>query len=532
MTTFVFRNQTVEPFMGYDGMIYSGYGDVSQVPDDVDRFIWFYQVSVNTDSDQLAQEVMSYSDKLDLVLASVDDSKPFIIFSLVNLFGLTLTGKDSAVDMAVADFNRHAARLSDTRPNVKWVDFSDFVSRYAADDIVNWKYYFMSQTLLNPKLAHDFQSWWLRVEEELAMRRKKCLVLDLDNTLWGGVLGEDGPDGILLGGDYPGKAFTYWQQALLQLARNGIVLAVCSKNNEADVNEAWEHNPHMVLKRHHFSALRINWSDKASNISSIAQELNIGLDSMVFIDDHPAERELVKQLLPQVEVPDFPTKPYQLMRFFKSLVEKYFRIYTVTEEDKAKTEQYHANALRHAEQSRFADLESFLFSLDMQLDVIPADEHNIPRIAQMTQKTNQFNLTTRRYTDADVQQRMDQGWRIYCVSVSDRFGDNGITGAIMLKPVEGDDDALAIDSLVMSCRVLGKKIEDAFVKTVLNLLRLDGYRRITAEYLPTAKNAQTIDFYDRLGMTCLSVDEDGAKHYQLALNDVFDIKNYFNIRVL
>ena len=251
---------------------------------------------------------------------------------------------------------------------------------------------------------------------------------------------------------------------------------------------------------------------------------------MVFLDDNPAERELIKQMLPQVIVPDFPEKPYQLMPFFKTLVDSYFRIYAVTAEDRAKTEQYRANAMRTAEQSRFVDMESYLYSLDIEIDVIPADEHNLPRIAQMTQKTNQFNLTTRRYTEADVKQRLAQGWHIYCMSVRDRFGDNGITGTVFFEPM--DDTTLRIDSLLLSCRILGKGIEDAFVKTVLNLMRLDGFRRIRAEYVPTAKNGQTASFYDRIGMTLIGTDEDGTKHYEMDLDEVFDIKNYFNIKVL
>ena len=516
--------------MGDGGMIYSGYGDISQVPVEVDCYIWFYQVPPSADSALLAQEINSYIDQLNLVMDAADASKPFIIFSLVNLFPMRMTGCGHEVDDAIADFNRHAVQLAEQRPNAKWVDFNEFVSRYDRGTLVDWKYYLMSQTLLNPKLKRDFRDWWQRIEQEMDLRRKKCLVLDLDNTLWGGVLGEDGIDGIRLGGDYPGKAYTYWQQALLQLSRSGVILTICSKNNEADVLEAWDKNPFMVLKREHFSATRINWNDKATNISSLAEELNIGLDSMVFLDDNPSERELVKQMLPQVEVPDFPEKPYLLMPFFRQLVEKYFRVYMVTSEDLAKTEQYQANALRRAEQSRFADLDEYLYSIDIQVNIIKADEHNLPRIAQMTQKTNQFNLTTRRYTQAEVQQRLDQGWLIYCMRVSDRFGDSGITGTVFLKPV--GNVGVNIDTLLLSCRVLGKGIEDAFIKTVLNLLRLDGYRELTADYLPTAKNGQTADFYDRLGMTCVSTDEDGAKQYRMSINDVFDIKNCYNIRVL
>lgn len=517
--------------MGYSGMTYSGYDDISHVPQDVDRYIWFYQVPVNADSLQLADEIDSYRDKLDIVLAAAAARKPFVIFSLVNLFPLRLTGDETAVEQAIAAFNDHASSLAREHGNVKWVDFAEFTSRYSADKLVNWKYYMMSQTIMNPKLARDFQEWWQRVDGEMALQRKKCLILDLDNTLWGGVLGEDGVDGIQLGGDYPGKAFSCWQRALLQLSRNGVILAVCSKNNEADVMDAWQHNPHMVLKEEHFSAMRINWQDKATNISGLARELNIGLDSMVFLDDNPAERELVKQMLPQVEVPAFPDKPYQLMPFFKELVEKYFRIYSVTDEDRAKTEQYRANAKRNAEQAKFIDFDAYLYSLDIAIDVIPADEHNLPRIAQMTQKTNQFNLTTRRYTVDEVGRLVDRGWRIYCISVNDRFGDSGITGTIFMEPV--DDTTVRIDTLLLSCRILGKGIEEAFVKTVFNLLRLDGYRRIQAEYLPTAKNGQTADFYDRMGMLCVAAaGDDGAKRYEMALETVYEIKNCYNIRVL
>ncbi len=529
MATFVFRNQTVEPFFGYGGVTYSGYDDISIVPKEADRYIWFYQVPVNADSAQLAQEIESYSAKLDLVLAAAGE-KPFIIFSLVNLFKLRLTGNETAVEEAIDAYNNHAVQLAANCKNVKWVDFSEFTSRYDAYMLLNWKYYLMSQTMLNPKLAHDFQAWWERTQAEFVLQRKKCLVLDLDNTLWGGVLGEDGIDGIQLGGDYPGKAYSYWQKALLQLSRNGVILAVCSKNNEADVQEAWDNNTAMVLKREHFGALRINWQDKVTNLRAMAEELNIGLDSMVFVDDNPAERELVKQLLPQVEVPDFPEKPYQLMPFFKSLVDKYFRIYAVTAEDLDKTSQYRANALRKAEQSRFTDLEDYLYSLDIAIDVIPADNHNLPRIAQMTQKTNQFNLTTRRYTEEEIQRLVNEGWHVFCMAVRDRFGDNGITGTVFLKP-EGDK-TVVVDTLLLSCRILGRGIEDAFFKTVLNLLRLDGYRMVKALYLPTVKNGQTAEFYDRMGMTCIARDADGTKRYEMDLDDIFEIKNYYNIRVL
>ena len=233
------------------------------------------------------------------------------------------------------------------------------------------------------------------------MKQYDAVIFDLDNTLWGGVLGEDGISGIKIGGDYPGKAFSFFQKSLLELSRAGVILAVCSKNNEEDVYEAWEKNPYLILRKEHFSTWRINWTDKATNLKSMAEELNIGLDSFVFVDDNPSERELVRQLLPMVAVPDFPSQPYGLPTFFNQILSDYFKVYSVTEEDRNKVAQYKANAARRQSRQSFSDFGAFLTSLELHLTVEPLNEFNITRVAQMTQKTNQFNLTTRRYTERD-----------------------------------------------------------------------------------------------------------------------------------
>ena len=288
--------------------------------------------------------------------------------------------------------------------------------------------------------------------------------------------------------------------------------------------DAWEKNPFLILKKEHFATWRINWNDKATNICEIAKELNIGLDSMVFVDDNPTERELVRQLLPMVEVPDFPIQPYGLPVFFQKLVEDYFKVYSITDEDRGKTEQYKANAYRIREQGRFTDFTEFLRSLDIHLTIERANDFNIPRIAQMTQKTNQFNLTTRRYTDADIRRFRQEGWRIWCLGVSDKFGDSGITGCIMVNGSE-------IDTLLLSCRVLGKGIEFAFIKTVLEQLREDGRLEVAASYLPTAKNSQVADFYDKCGFSLVS-EADGAKRYGLSLAYAeLKVENYYHINI-
>lgn len=521
MNIFVFRNQTIERFFPRN-YAFSGYDDISVIPDWANWYVWFYQVPIRYDQTMLANEVDGYVQKLGLVMSEVDAVKTVVAMTMERLYSVPFTDDDHRLRSAVDRYNASLYALAEQYPNLKVIDFSEFSRRYPSTELIDWKFYFLSQMGLNPKLAKDFKTWFVRKMEGISLKRKKCLVLDLDNTLWGGVLGEEGISGIQMGGDYPGKAFMYFQEALLELNRNGIILTVCSKNNEQDVLDVWEKNPFLILKKEHFAAWRINWNDKATNISEMAKELNIGLDSMVFVDDSPTERELVRQMLPMVEVPDFPSQPYELPVFFKKLVEDYFKVYSITDEDRVKTEQYKANASRIREQGRFTDFTEFLRSLDIHLTIERANDFNIPRIAQMTQKTNQFNLTTRRYTDADIRRFQQKGWMIWCLSVSDKFGDSGITGCIIVNGYE-------IDTLLLSCRVLGKGIEFAFVKTVLGLLRKEGICDISACYLPTTKNSQVADFYTKCGFSLVS-EKDGVKRYRMSLADAeLRVENYYHI---
>ena len=525
MARYIFRNNTIERFFSKD-YAFSGYDDISNIPQDADGYVWWYQVPVKFEQSVLAEEIRGYAQKLGFVLSQIDENKSFVALTIDILYAVPFTDDDYQLQAAVAEYNNALYAAEASHSNVKVIDITEFTRKYTASDLFDWKFYFISQMGMNPKLNKDFKTWWNKKMNSISLNRKKCLVLDLDNTLWGGVLGEEGIEGIKIGGDYPGKAFLYWQEALLELSKSGVILTVCSKNNEQDVLDAWEKNPFMVLKKEHFAAYRINWTDKATNIKELAQELNIGLDSFVFVDDNPTERELIKQMLPMVEVPEFPAQPYELMPFFKQLVEDYFKVYSVTDEDKKKTEQYKQNAARAQAQSLFADFDSFLESLDIQITIEGANEFNIQRIAQMTQKTNQFNLTTHRYTDADVRGFVESGWKVWCISVADKFGDNGITGAIMVKP-DGE-----IDTFLLSCRILGKGIEIAFVKTIISLLAKEDMIHLTASYLPTAKNAQVKEFWDKAGFSCTKENEDGSKYYSIDIQDAdVKIKEFYHITV-
>ena len=524
MNCFVFRNNTVERFFP-EGYTFSGYDDISHIPDDVDGYVWFYQLPVRFKEEALCDEVSSFSRKLAIVLERIGKVKPLYLLTMDEAVSFPLTNGAELME-AIGRYNQSLLDFQKANGNVEVLDIREFTRHYPSDELTDWRFWFISQMGLNPRLSKPFRQWFDRKLAQVSLKRRKCLILDLDNTLWGGILGEDGIDGIKIGGDYPGKAYHLFQEALLELAGSGIILAICSKNNEDEALEALDKNPFMVLKKDSFATWRINWKDKASNIREIADELNIGLDSLVFADDSPSERELIRQALPMVAVPEFPSQPYELIPFYKDLVENYFRVFTLTDEDKVKTEQYKANALRARSKESFTDLESFIRSLDIRMKIEPANGFNIPRIAQMTQKTNQFNLTTKRYTESDIKQRLEDGWKVYCMSVSDRFGDYGITGCIII-------DGQEIDSLLMSCRVLGKGIESAFLKTVMGMLKSDGYGTLNASFIPTAKNKQVNDFYDRCGFEATEIKESGEKKYRIDLRDAdLGTKPYYKISIV
>jgi len=522
---YIFRNYTIENLFD-ESVKFSGYDDISVIPED-DSYVWFYVAPIGAVNSRTVDEINGMADKLRMVAGSIPASSAFYILTLNNLFTVNVSDSDRRLSDAIASANETAWKIAAEKSNVRVVDFGEFLARHTPDTWINWKFYFLSQMIVSPAIAPAFREWWRMKMAQLRSPRRKCLVLDLDNTLWSGVLGEDGISGVKMGGDYPGNAFMYFQEALASLADSGVIITVCSKNNEADVLELWEKNPFVKLDPKHIAAYRINWQNKADNIRELAKELNIGLDSMVFVDDNPTERELVRRQLPMVAVPEFPKRPYGLMDFYASLVNDYFRAYRLTNEDLAKTEQYKANARRATEQAKYADLTDFIRSLDIHVSILRANEFNIPRIAQMTQKTNQFNLTTHRYTEADINSLIEKGADVYCISVSDKFGDNGIAGEII---VSNCGEMAIIDTLLLSCRILGKDIEIAFVKSILNLLYYKGVRIVRASYVPTAKNGQVANFYDKLGFSLRS-DNDGIKEYECQLDRELTIPDYCTIKI-
>jgi len=346
--------------------------------------------------------------------------------------------------------------------------------------------------------------------------KKKCLVLDLDNTLWGGVVGEVELDGISLSAVKEGSQFYLFQRQLKRLREMGVLLTICSKNNPEDAKEVLNNHPAMILKEKDFVLMKINWKPKPENISELAQELNIGLDSMVFIDDSEFERESVKSQLPDVIVPEMPKDTTKLPDWFLDIQRKYFLFVSVTEEDANKTEMYQSQAQREQLQKLSTNLEEYLSSLQMKQKIWLVSEEDIVRAAQLSQKTNQFNLTTRRYTEFDIRRMIESDdYLVLMSSMEDKFGDNG---KIALMIVEKNGRRARIDAFLMSCRVMGRYVENQFVDYMESMLANMGVEEIEAEYITTKKSAPVKDFWDSLGYKRVK-EEDGKVLYNLRISE-------------
>ena len=410
------------------------------------------------------------------------------------------------------------------------VDILSVDDRAARDGVVAWHdsaLWHRSKQEVAPTagpLYGDLVGRWLAAKQG---RSFKCLVLDLDNTVWGGVIGDDGMEGIAIGqGSALGEAYTAFQEYCRELTRRGIILAVCSKNDEANAVEPFEKHPEMTLRRGDIASFVANWSDKAGNIRAIAEELNIGLDSLVFIDDNPFERNLVRQELPMVAVPEVSDDP---VGYPVALSDAgYFEGLSVTEEDRERTGQYQGNKARDALKASATDLPAYLRGLEMQLVVKPFDRIGLQRIVQLINKSNQFNLTTRRYTDEDIIAVMaDPDAFGLQLRLLDRFGDNGVIAIIIGRLLEQKD--LLIDTWLMSCRVLGRQVEPTTLNLIAEQARRLGAKRLVGEYIPTKKNGMVKDHYARLGFTEAAANEGGGSRNLMDLGTFAPAETFIHV---
>ena len=411
------------------------------------------------------------------------------------------------------------------------VDLLAIDTRAARDGLAAWHdagLWHRAKQEISPAAAPAYGELVARLLAAHQGKSAKCLVLDLDNTLWGGVIGDDGMEGIVLGqGSALGEAFVAVQSYARDLARRGVILAVCSKNDHANALEPFEKHPEMVLRRADIACFMANWQDKAANIRAIAEALNIGLDSLVFLDDNPFERNLVRRELPMVAVPEVPDDPALVPMVLADA--GYFEALTLTDEDRHRTQLYQVDAARSQLRASATDMDSYLRELDMTLLWRPVDPIGLHRAVQLINKTNQFNLRTQRYSEEELRALMrDNRTFALQLRLTDRFGDNGII-AIVIGRMQPDDDLL-IDSWLMSCRVLGRQVE----ATTLNLIAAQatalGARRLVGEYLPTKKNAMVADHFPRLGFTALDRRDDGGARFVLGLNDFRPAPTFISVQ--
>ena len=427
-----------------------------------------------------------------------------------------IENKNFGFRKAVERFNNMIEELSKDDSQVFVFDFNMFCMKLGYDNLFDRKMYYLADMRISPTALVEIGKEYMAYIFPLMSMTKKCLVLDLDNTLWGGILGEDGIDGIKLGPDKEGRPFLDFQRRILELFERGIVLAINSKNNYDDVIEVMKKHKYMLLKEDHFASMKINWNDKVTNMKEITTELELGTDSFVFLDDDKTNRELIKRFMPDVMVVEMP----QDFSLYPKVIEdlKNFNLFSITEDDQKRGEMYVGQKKRTEFKLKVKDLETFLKQLKIKVNIVYANESNIARIAQLTQKTNQFNLTTRRYQEEDIKKFSEsEDYFVCCIQVEDKFGDYGTTGVVIAKK---NKEEWVIDSFLLSCRILGKEIEKVLLGFVIDKAREDGAKDIMGEFIPTKKNEAANDFYKNSGF---KIVEKGEKEIW-----GFDVENKYN----
>ena len=465
------------------------------------------------------------ADDLEANLAALQQHLPFATVILHSIYFPplhALTGLEYHTPYTLSTiawfFNIHLGEISRKHPNVLVHDAAAVAAHVGYRNWFDARLWYLARCRLSAEAMKAMARSTVSLLRAWKGQSRKCVIVDLDNTLWGGIIGEDGMDGIVLGEEGLGLAFGEFQDELLNLALKGTLLAICSKNNEPEALAVLRGHPSMRLKESHFAARRINWQDKVTNIRELAVEMNLGLDSMVFIDDNPAERARIRSELPEVLVPEWPQDPVLFKDALLDLAAVHLMKVSITGEDRVRTSMYQAQAERRALlESSGGDLEGYYRSLEMTAQIGMADAFTIPRIAQLTQKTNQFNLTTRRYSEADIRALVESpGVLVLWLGLHDRFSDNGIVGVMILRHTNPGE--WCIDTLLLSCRVIGRTVENAFLGFAARLLADRSAEHLIGEFRPTARNSVAANLYRNLGFQQIE-GQGNVDRWRLALRE-------------
>lgn len=441
------------------------------------------------------------------------------------VFGSYANKVSASFSYQLRKLNYELMNLAQEYPNLFICDIAGIQNKFGRDFMFDSTVYVSTEMILSIDALPYVASRTLDIIASIEGKFKKCLILDLDNTVWGGVVGDDGWENIQVGhGLGIGKAFSEFQQWVKKLKKRGIIVCVCSKNDEDKAKEPFEKNPEMILKLDDISVFVANWENKADNIRTIQGILNIGFDSMVFLDDNPFERNMVRENVPGVTVPELPEDPGEYLEYLYT--QNLFETASYSSADKDRTKQYQVEAQRVATAKKFTNEGDFLKSLEMVSEVSGFTCFNTPRVAQLSQRSNQFNLRTVRYTEDQITAiENDPKQKGFAFTLEDKFGDNGLIAVIILQ--EKDSETLFIDTWFMSCRVLKRGMENFTLNTIVGYAKTNGFKKIIGEYLPTPKNGMVAEHYTGLGFSKL----EGAVHSTgsgTGTQWVLDVEDYQN----
>jgi len=486
--------------------------------------LWYspYSVGANQRKDFVEKKILEIKN---LIQSFTKKSKSKLIISNFTIpsksnYGIFETKSEFGLQKMISSLNQNLQDFVSDMDSVYLFDMNGFVTRYGEINIFDPKQFLFGDIKISldfiPHLTNDLMGY---VIATLGLS-KRCIVLDLDNTLWGGVIGEDGFNGIKLGSGPPGNAFVEFQKHLLGLYHRGILLAINSKNNLDDAMEVIEKHPDMILRKEHFACMRINWNDKVSNLKEISGELNFGLENFVFIDDDPINREFVRTSLPQVMTVDLPNDPAKYAQILEEMND--FNVLKITDEDKKRGIMYSQQKERKVFEKSSTNLEEFLKNMKLKVTIQKADNFTIPRISQLILKTNQFNLTTKRYQLEDIEKfSKDENMLVGCAQVEDKFGDNGVTGAFIVQS-DGSKEWI-LDTFLLSCRVMGREVEKSILGYIIKKAKESGIEKIKAQFIPTQKNKPIENFLPDCGFK-----KDGDD-WIITLNETFQSPDFIKI---
>jgi len=490
----------------------------------LENLFYFTNIDSKIEYKKFLEEKFNQLSNLINIITKKTKSKIIIMNFVIPTYsslGIFESKIEYGVKEIILDLNKKLKEFSRNKDSCYIYDFNSFVTKFGEKNILDYKKMNYGDIQIDfnliPYLIYEFLGY---VKPILGLN-KKCIVLDLDNTLWGNIVGEDGFEGIKIGPYPEGRSFIEFQKVIKSLSENGIILAINSKNNQKDAMKVINEHPYMILRKNDFSCIKINWNDKISNMKEIAKELNIGLDSIVFFDDDPVNRELIKMSIPEINTIELPKDPSNYAQILRNLND--FNVLKITQDDTKRRIMYEQEQNRQKLESSTENLNEYLKKLNIKIKIKLDDKFSIARISQLILKTNQFNLTTKRYQEEEIKQFVDdQTIIVGCAEVEDKFGESGITNVFIIKK---NSKEWVIDTFLLSCRIMGRGIEEAILGKILEIAKDKGIERIKANFILTEKNQPTKNFLKNYGF-----EKDGENWIFLLKNKI-KIPDYLEVEL-